>query len=139
MSLEIQTASLFTASLGSNQYLILRDNTDTGAIRMKSLHIDMVFSPLASADRPVGVQCHLHRVHNNVPNANLSLAEGSRVKYEILTVGRLTDRYYRMWLKEINLEFGYHLILVINAFNVTGGNPSAGVAAKWWELTTDPA
>ncbi len=104
---------------------------------MKSVHVDMVFSPNSSATYPNVVQVTLHRVHEDVPTANLIHTEGSRVKYERLTIGRSTDRYYRMWLKEINVEFGYMLVLALNAVNVAGGTPSFGVGAKWWELRTD--
>ncbi len=134
---ELQQAELFNTTFNTNNYMTVRDNADIGVVRMKSLHIDMCFSPNASAIRPIGINCTLHRVHSDVGTANLVETEGSRVKFERLTVGSTTDRYYRMWLKQINLEFGYKLILHLDPEEIVGGTPSFGIFARWWELTPD--
>lgn len=127
------SASSTTLS-AAHTYVIVNANADVGTVRMKSLHIDLCFSPNAAATKPAVVQVCLHRVHADVPNANLLENEGSRVKYEQVTIGRTTDRYYRMWLKQINLEFGYHLVLDLNGTDVGAGNPSYALGARWWEL-----
>ena len=124
-------------TLSVDIYKIVRANADVGTIRIKSLHLDMVFSPNTSAFAPVVLETTLHRVHEDVANANLVTAQGTRVKHERVAIGLGTDRYYRMWLKQINLEYGYNLVLVVRPIDIAGGTPTYGLAARWFELQPD--
>ncbi len=133
----IGTVDRSTTTLSTSDFTVIRDNTDIQPIRMKGLHVDMVVSPNSGATKPISIRFHLHRVHNNVANANLSYAEGTRVKHEVITVGQLTDRYYRMYLKEINIEFGYHLVFVATPVDIAGGTPTFAMVGKWWEIAAD--
>lgn len=136
-SLELKGVSQVSASLGAAATNTIEVNLDAGVIRMKSLHMDMVFSPDSAATGPVVVDVCLHRHHNDLTSGNLNDDEGAtRVKYERLTVGRGTDRYYRMWLKEINLENGQELTLMIRPIDITLGTPSYGLGAKWWQFVS---
>lgn len=134
---EIGSASQSITLFTTTDISTLRSNSDTGTVRMKSIHVDFVVSPNASATKPIAVRFAMHRLHEDVPDANVIYTEGSRVKHEVLTVGRLTDRYYRMWLKEINVEFGYKLLMEMRIVDTGGGAPSIGWVAKWWELRDD--
>ncbi len=120
-------------------YKLIRANTDVGTVRMKSLHLDMVFSPSSAASQPGVMEVALHRVHENVADVDLVTAQGSRVKVERVTFGRNTDRYYRMWLKAINIEYGQQLKLVVTTVSSPGGSPTYGLGARWWELQPDVA
>ncbi len=132
----ITSGGTFTA-LSATQFYTIADNADVGPLRMKSLHIDFAISPNATADRPVIVDFVLHRHHRDLSTADLASTEGTRVKFERVTVGRTTDRYYRMWLKQINLENGYELTCAIVPVLITGGTPSGGAGWKFWQLTVD--
>ncbi len=137
MSMELLDGSQSSSAISTVQFYSIHNNSDPGARRFKSLHFDMVFSPATSATRPVVMDCVLHRHHLDLATSNLSRAEGTRVKFERLTVGRGTDRYYRMWAEAINLEFGYELTLVVDPIDITGGAPSFALGRKSWELVTD--
>ncbi len=125
------------ATISATRAILLRTNTDLGVVRMKSIHCDMVFNPHATASTAVLVVATIHRVQNDLGDSSLTRGEGTRVKHEVLAIGRNTDRYYRMWVQAINLEFGYKLVLVITPINITGGDPTFGLMAKWWELKPD--
>ncbi len=127
---DVQTISV-------TKFKIIRANADRGPVRIKSLHLDMVFSPAGSATTPVVVDVTLHRVPADLGTANLVSTEGTRVKYERLTVGRSTDRYYRMWFEAINIEHGYHIILAAAPVDIVGGTPTWALGGRWWELIND--
>lgn len=134
---ELSVVHQETTALSTTQFYVIRTNSDAGVVRIKSLHLDMVFSPASAATGPILVEVGLHRHHENLAQSNLDRQEGTRVKYETLAVGRTTDRYYRMWLKQINLEFGYMLTLAVVPVDITSGTPGFGLSSKRWELTVD--
>ncbi len=134
--LELFRASNVVASHSGINYSLIQTNLDQGVIRMKSVHIDMVFSPLGGASACVVMDVCLHRHHVDLANADLDDDEGTRVKYERLVVGEDTSRYYRMWLKAINLENGYALTLVSRPIDVGGGSPSFGLGARFWQMVS---
>ncbi len=135
----LQRFSFTSSSLSTTAYHVIRTNSDIGVVRIKSLHLDFVISPASGATQPLVVDIGLHRVHEDVPNANLVITEGSRIKFERLTIGEGTDRYYRLFFKEVNLEFGYAIRLVMEPIDVAGGSPGIGIGGRWWELTPDSA
>ncbi len=137
MSANLVTFDTTFTTLSTADFATLRSNADVGAVRIKSLHMDYAFSPLATATKPVVVNISLHRVHEDVADANLIETEGTRVKFERLVIGRVSDRYYRMWLKQINLERGYKLVVHVDGDDIAGGAPSWGLGARWWELAPD--
>ena len=137
MSAELNVLNEDTTSLGTTQFYQIQFNTTPGVKRLKSIHLDMVFSPASSATGPIVVSCGLHRYHEDLASSNLDRAEGTRVKYERLTVGRTTDRYFRMWLEQINLENGYELTLAVVPVDIVSGTPSFALGGRWWELVTD--
>ncbi len=135
-SLELKTI-LFKATLSADALTLIQTNLDPGVKRLKSVHVDLCVSPNATASLPVIVDMSLHRHHNSVALADLDDDEGTRLKFERMSVGRTTDRYFRMWLKAINLENGYNLSVIVRPADATGGDPTYGLGIRYWEMISN--